>query len=77
MNKGFLKRYFNKETSMEASTAIGFTAAAVVLAAAATPLSLACAAVVATVTAGYVNIWQKKATGEPFWTPRSNLLYGL
>lgn len=73
---GLLNKYFNRETltgqNPVATRAMLTGAAAAFLFAASggAPVNLISGVVVAAFAIGDVNVWQKKATGNYFWTPR-------
>lgn len=76
MNKGFLRKYFNTQTRFPARNVAAYLPVVAVLFAIGTTLSIGCALVSVAVLAGSINKWQEKATGAPFWKPKTPI-YGL
>jgi len=76
MEKGILKKYFNKQTRFPALNVAAYLPATILVFALGTPLSFVSGLVCGAVLAGSINKWQEKATGSPFWKPRTPI-YGL
>ncbi len=77
----FIKHYFNKLAQAEPLAVA--TISNVLVTALILPLAISnsssvgfvCAAITTLLAAGHANRWQEKATGQPFWKPRT--LWGI